>query len=1645
MGIHTGEPVVGAERYVGLGVHRAARICSAGHGGQVLVSQATRELLRDDPLPDASLRDLGEHQLKDMDEPERIFQLLAPGLEADFPALKAAAPRLLRERYEPLEVVGRGGEAEVIRALDHLHGRQVALKVRPVTDESSREQLLSEARLLLSLSPHPGLPLVREDFFVGAQYVIAIDWIDGRDLEALLDAEGRPGLDPARAIGYLEQAAEALEHLHTHDPPVVHGDVKPANLILTSSGRIVLVDFGFSSLPTDDPRLAGSAGYVAPEVAAGARPTAASDAYSFAATALTLLTGEAPSGGPPSWGTLERERIPALERIMRANLATDPGRRDASAAAFVARLQRWWGAALPTGRVTLVLADAGTNAEESVSEVADAHGGHSVSPVDDDGPLLLAFASAQDALEAAAELAARLDARLAAATGEAEPRAGSYRGEPAADAARLLERADRRQVVVDGPTAASLEGRLPPEIGLAEVAAEPPAWVVVAPGLAVPARADTSPYRGLMAFGPDDSDLFFGREEIVSSILDRLAAGGFMAVVGASGSGKSSLVRAGLVPAYRRAREGLVAVMTPGSDPVAELERSVSAGPPSLLVVDQLEEIFTLCPEEARRARFVDALFQLGDTSSTWIVVTLRSDFYGQCATFPRLAAALAEHQHLLGPMGSDELRRAIERPARATGLRLQAGLVDAMLADVEGEPGALPLLSHALFESWSRREGRVLTLEGYRAAGGVRGAIAHTAEEVFKGCNEHEQALMRRMFLQLTELGEATEDTRRRVPPSELIPEGDGAAATEVLEQLAESRLLVVGDHSVEIAHEALIREWPRLRGWLAEDREELRALRQLGAAARSWEESGRDDADLYRGPRLAAAVELAGDERQLSRVSEFLGASQDAQTRELRDARRRARRLRALLAGVAAALVVAVIAGAFAVTQRESARRTATVAQAGRLAAQSREVAAQHPDLGLLLALEAGRLDDSVETRGALLGALEHGSRIRAWLQEFESPVVATAFNPRGTLLAATTLERTTLYGTKTWKPVSPPLRSSQGNSSGVDFSPDGRTLAIAGGDGRVELWDVRTRKKLRELKDPAAATSPDPALATVLYSPDGSVIAAGGQEANHVTLWATESGRVIGRPIVTNPRESGGAHSIAFSPDSKRIAVPGAPGTVGIWEVASGRRVGRPIAIGTVNIQAAIFADGGRTLIASDDSGSVSMVYVATGRRIRPPLSVGSVPADSLDVSPDGRLLAAATFDGSVFVWDAKTGAPYGSPLEVDTSPVNDVAFSPDGRTLVSSHLRSAVVWDMSGGHAIGDPLGGPAALITDVSFSRDGTSLALGRFDGSAIVFDARARRQTLRIEVGSIVSAIAFRPDGDLVAIGTIDGKVRLFDGQSGEAVASLLEGGRAVVWQVGFSPDGRLLAVAVDPNGAGGGFYVQQRDGEVQLWDVDSRSRFGRAIAPGAGSVLSLAFDPDGTLLATGSYKGRLDLWDVATQARHGVSMTVADDGVLSVGFDSSGELVAGGGATGPVRVWRVADQRPAFPPLTGHTGPITGAAFDPAGSFLATTSLSGATRLWDRVTGLAYGDELVSARPDSLIPTIDLPFLGLRNVFSPDGKLLAVSGVENRAMVWNVDPAVWRERACRIVGRNLSRDEWALYLPAGTPYRATCSEWPAR
>ena len=361
-----------------------------------------------------------------------------------------------------------------------------------------------------------------------------------------------------------------------------------------------------------------------------------------------------------------------------------------------------------------------------------------------------------------------------------------------------------------------------------------------------------------MPSSPTTVGLFFGREKVVEDVLGRMAPGRLLAVVGASGSGKSSLLRAGVAAAVLAGEVDRVdhaTVLTPGPEAVLEVADTAR----ELVIVDQFEELFTLCDDPARRDAYVDQLLAL----SSAVVIGVRADLYGMLSGHAELARAVAANQVLLGAMTDTELERAIIEPARVAGLRLEPGLVDLILRDVAREPGALPLLSHALRVTWERRDGRTLTVEGYRESGGVASAISQTADAVVATLPADRRALIRNLFLRLTELGEGIEDTRRRVEVDELVPEGASPdEVRDLLDRLAEARLVTLGEGTAEVAHEVLIRQWPTLRAWLEEDRAGLRLHRRLGNAARLWDAGGREAGDLYRGTRLAVAVQWAQEQ---------------------------------------------------------------------------------------------------------------------------------------------------------------------------------------------------------------------------------------------------------------------------------------------------------------------------------------------------------------------------------------------------------------------------------------------------------------------------------------------------------------------------------------------------------------------------------------------------------------------------------------------------------------------------------------------------------------------------------------------------------------------------------------------------------------
>src|SRR5947209_7911821 len=533
---------------------------------------------------------------------------------------------LIKERYEILDLLGVGGEGRVVKALDQRHGRFVMLKVRPVRDGQAREELLSEARILLAVPSHPALPLVREDFFDGENYVVGMDWVEGTDLTTLLRDQGRPGLAPSSVLAYLAQAAEALTHLHSQVPPVIHGDVKPANLILTTGGRIKLVDFGISSAPNALRRRVGTPGYRAPALASDGAPSRASDVYALAATAFALLTGSAPAGVLPSWEGVDPAQAKQFEAAIRLGMATNPARRPATPGEFIERLRTGWSDALPSGVVTFcvsdidgaaalwdfapaAMAEALVRHDEVIADCVERRGGRFLKPIGEGESTVSVFDSALDALDAALAatraLAAEqwpeglhIAARFAIHTGEAERVGADYVGSAISLAARLRGQAEGGQIFLSLVTAELVEEHLPDGCELVDLGphrlrglgAAELIHAVKAAGIRAPLPATECPYRGLLAFEPENRDYFFGREEVVQELLGRLTPGRLVAVVGASGSGKSSVLRAGVIAAVRNGEVTGVdraCLLTPGSSPCLDIPDNADM----LVLVDQFEEI----------------------------------------------------------------------------------------------------------------------------------------------------------------------------------------------------------------------------------------------------------------------------------------------------------------------------------------------------------------------------------------------------------------------------------------------------------------------------------------------------------------------------------------------------------------------------------------------------------------------------------------------------------------------------------------------------------------------------------------------------------------------------------------------------------------------------------------------------------------------------------------------------------------------------------------------------------------------------------------------------------------------------------------------------------------------------------------------
>jgi serine/threonine protein kinase/WD40 repeat protein/DNA-binding winged helix-turn-helix (wHTH) protein len=1225
----------------------------------------------------------------------------------------------------------------------------------------------------------------------------------------------------------------------------------------------------------------------------------------------------------------------------------------------------------------------------------------------------------------------------------------------------------------------------------------------------------TNPFKGLRAFAETDADEFRGRERLLEELVTRMRDPEFrlLAVVGPSGSGKSSVVRAGLIPAVRQGRvpgssRWFISAMTPGSHPFESLETAllrVAVNPPGslldqlqdgprgvlrsvqrvlpdddgvlLLVVDQFEELFTANVSEAERDLFLRALtISLTDASTpVRVIVTLRADFYDRPLRHPAFAPLIKQTTVAIAPLAPDELERAIVGPAASAGVGFEAGLVAEIIADANSQPGALPLMQYALTAAFDRSSGATITIDDYRSIGGLTGALAQRAERIWQEASADEQAATRRLFERLVTLGEGREDTRRRVLRTEL----DGESSTDaMIERYGAARLLsfdndaTTREPTIEVSHEAVLREWPRLRECLDEDRDRLRIHRHLTAAANGWVESARDPGELYRGSRLVAAEALlAGNGVALNPLEgEFLSAGLKQRAELEATAQRRARRRRYLTVAIALIAALAVVASVVAVWQRDRANNQASVAERNAvLAADSASLAdqrAQESDF----AREDAEAERARADRAAAQSDFDReeaeSARAAADLQRLEAQAVnVSESDPVLGALLAVEAHR-----------ISPSVTSLDAlsrvfaNTPGVDsripgaygpslLSSDGTRLAAIG-DGLLDVWDLPTRTLIRRL-EPGSEFEYD-------FRFDGAVVAVSDGAATYLLdVESGESGEVVG----------GTALALAFSPDGLELAVAHER-SLQFWDVST------PMTPRLLEERA---TDQAVTKVAWNPAENAYALVTAEmtveyWRRGDPDWSWRYEPP----VGTDGHLGHSVTLfsnDGTTLVVAAGEGR---GPTIVRTYSTIDGFRTPD----IEERDLFGVVWDMAWideetGLVVASvaPSGGLTAFDLKNGTQMEppfdapwawsvGHSRTLERYvttGGAGIEIRRGSRANPLervvpitpeQVQANGIVYA-ALSPDAQRLITGVYQPPVNPVTGTTSAAVFDLsqdpapyeqpVRGGLpsgagsftlmidlvdAVVLDAELTPLGPPVPTPpktrwFHPSPDGRFFAAYSADGLVYLYrssgELVAELRIPGAVPYEGNNSIMFSFSGDGSRIVGHLMFGnqRWAIWDTET----GDVVDTGGPEVLGWPHFAGDTLYTYRGENDFMLVPRDRVTYEPIGPAFGGTSRIGSIVDDGKGELVATQDVQGFVRVYDTVTGTQIGKEIAGATQGDM-------------QFAANGTTLMVIAGDHISL-WNYDTATWPDVACQLAGRNLTRAEWAEFGPRTVEYRATCPQFP--
>lgn len=1127
------------------------------------------------------------------------------------------------------------------------------------------------------------------------------------------------------------------------------------------------------------------------------------------------------------------------------------------------------------------------------------------------------------------------------------------------------------------------------------------------------------PYKGLSYFdyAGDDPKYFYGRTALTDQLIDAVRQGNFLAVLGASGSGKSSVVRAGLLHQLKLGQRlsgsdrWPLYVLRPGEHPLrslawafvdegaSEVERAsqlakatdlvesggvglghlvtaVAGEGRAVVVIDQFEEAFTLCSSEAERRQFfaclMGVLAQVGQ--KICLVVAMRADFFGKCAEqeYAGLAQALQAHLVTVSPMTPKELEQAITEPAKRAGLEVERELVAQILADVEG-PGSLPLLQYTLTELWRRRTVNRLSLTEYTRLGGVKGTLRSRAEAVYQALSGEEQRIAQHIFLELTQLGEGTEDTRRRVFQKSLITvEGHEAQVARVIQRLADAKLVVTSELAeksagpgrvavVDVAHEALIRHWPRLRAWIEENRARLRVQRQIEEAAKLWQQHDRQTDFLLQGVRLAEAEDIYERYREglSSEIKMFIEASLALQQQRLQRERRRLRR--AQIAAWAIALLGVSVSGLGGAAYWQG--RLARLKEVETLNALSQAKLATHEDLEALVAsVQAGRQVQQLshfgvpkalerDTAQALLRVM-NDIQEQNQLEGHADGVTDVAFSPNGQLLASASTDGTI----KLWGADGTPLASWEGHGGevfvSVRFSPDGQAIASSSSDRTVRLWNLQG-EELAVLEGHSGT------VIDVAFSSDGSQIASTSEDGT-VKLWNTS-----GNELLTLADHDAPATSVSFSPTGQMLASAGYDNTVRLWSAE-----GEPLNV-LVGHQAPIisvrFSHDGQAIASASTDGDVRL-WRSDGQPLR--VLSHSSGVNEVSFSADGQHIAAAGEDRTVSIWRLDGERLW--VLKGHDAPVNSVSFSPSGTLATASADWEIKLWTLDKPKLfdLQRTLNMPEEAILSVDFSSEGQMLASA--GGSGVIRLQQLHTDEVRTLEGhqASINRVRFSPDGSRLISSSQDGTVRVWSTQ-GQPLQTLRAAD--IVNDISFSPDGQTMALASDDN-------------TVRLWGLGSEAGNEIRVLRGHdGPVYGVSFHPRENILASVGEDKTVRLWNLEGELLK--TLTGHSARVWRVSFSPDGQTLASVSDDHTVRLWSLDGQPLGI--LEGHGAAVFDASFSPDGQRLASASHDHTIKIWDLLIGQA-------------IQTLQSHSDGISDIaFDSQSRTLASAGLDSTVKLW--------------------------------------------